>query len=137
KQLAKEPLVAGMRAELERTMTRLRLPNREPAYYGAYWLVSYERRQVQAHLGALIESESQRGRRFRVELRVGTPTLDNSNFTPFDEGGGLYTTTPDLLVAPLDDSPRALRRALWTASDAAYRGAVEQLDQKRAQRSGE
>ncbi len=137
KRVAEEPLIAAMRAELARTMTRLRLPNREPAYYGAYWLIDYERRQVQAHLGELIESDSQRGRRFRVELRVGTPTLDNSNFASYDDGGGFYATTPDLLVAPLDHDPDALRRALWTASDAAYRGAVEQLDQKRTQRSSE
>jgi hypothetical protein len=126
-----------MRAELQRTMDRLRLPNREPAYYAAYWLVDFERRQVQAHLGALLQSQSERGRRFRVDLRVGDHQLDNSNFTAFDDGAGFYTSTPDLLVAPLDDHPEALRRALWTATDAAYRGAVEQLDQKRAQRSGE
>jgi hypothetical protein len=124
-----------LQAELARTMRGLVLPNREPAYYGAYWLVDFEQRYVTGSLGALVSSQHEAARRLRVELRVGDRALDNSNFEGPD--GLQFSTFEGLVPAPLGDVPEAFARQLWLLSDSTYRNAVELLDQKRAQRSGE
>ncbi len=125
--------VTVMQRELARTMQELELPNREPPYYGAYWLVDFEQHYVSASLGAILEENADRGRRLRVELRVGSPSLDNSNFAAMGDEG--IRVTDGLVPAPY--GAEALARTLWLTSDDAYRRAVEVLDQKRAERSAQ
>ncbi len=131
--LERQVEVRVLQRELGRTMSQLRLPNREPPYYGAYWLVDYDQNYVSASLGDVVEQNTDAGRRLRVELRVGSPKLDNSNFAGVE---GMAMRVTDGLI-PVPYGATALERTLWVTSDNAYRRAVELLDQKRAQRSAQ
>jgi hypothetical protein len=137
---AGDPLYAVMRAEIDRSMSALKLPNAGPPYFVAYWLADLEERDVEATLGALVSDTATRTRFVRVEVRVGSREFDNSNFvgSGTDDGEILRdsdTTAPN--PAPLDDDAPALRRALWLATDSAYKSAVESLGKKRAQKQSE
>ncbi len=133
---AHSTLTEAMQVELQRSMTQLLLPNRPPAYYGAFWLVDFEQRYVSASLGSVVTSTDETGRRIGVELRVGDHTLDNSNFADINAEPELISGER-LRRAALGDDPLVLRRAFWLAADASYRDAIELLDQKKAQRSSE
>jgi predicted Zn-dependent protease len=130
----------AMQAELTRTMSRLRLPNAEAPYYAAYWVVDEDERDVEATLGNLVSDSTTKERFVKVELRLGNRTSDNSNFVGAPGEGGDFMKDAELLSprsAPLDDDVVALRRQLWLATDAAYKGAVETLERKRAAKQSE
>jgi TldD protein len=132
-------LIAAMRAELARTSHDLHLPNAGAPYYASYWVLDADERSVEASLGTIVSDDAALGRYVRVELRVGSPAYDNSNF-----GGGVTVdgdfVSEDVLSprrAPLDDDALALRRELWLATDLAYKNAVETLEKKRAAKQTE
>jgi TldD protein len=132
--------VRAMRTELDRTMKDLRLANAKAPYFGAYWVVDVSERSVEATLGALVSDTTTKERFVKVELRVGTPESDNSQFVGAPGEGGDFMKDAELLsprTAPVDDDEIALRRQLWLATDAAYKGAVETLERKRAAKQSE
>jgi predicted Zn-dependent protease len=122
-----------MRAELDRSMSELRKRPDAPAYYAAYEVVDEEAATIAAEFGGLLESNTTRIRHLDVDVRVGDKKLDsshllrNARFDPGRFGRGLS-------VVPLEDDPVALRRALWLATDAKYKDAVEHIVKVRAER---
>ncbi|HEX7670605.1 MAG TPA: metallopeptidase TldD-related protein, partial [Polyangiaceae bacterium] len=129
----------AMRAELERTTADLRLPNAPAPYYAGYWVVDASERSVEASLGAVVSDETTKDRFVRVELRVGSHDSDNSNYAGKATDGD-FMREAELLSprpAPIDDSPQTLQHVLWLATDAAYKGAVETLERKRATKQSE
>jgi predicted Zn-dependent protease len=136
-----EKILSAMREELARASTDLRLPNAGPPYYVGYWVVDSTERDVEGTLGALVSDVTEKRRFVRAEVRVGSPSFDNSNFA----GGGTsvdgdFVEDTALLApreAPVDDDPLNIRRSLWLSTDAAYKKAVETLEQKRAARQSE
>lgn len=122
-------VVASLRGEIDRARA-LALPNQPPPYYVGYWVVDLEQRNVVASLGALLSDERQVARRLRVDTRVGDRTFDSSGV--IGDGGvfGDGTTLAPIQVA-LED-PDVLRRAVWLATDAAYKDAVDSLERKRS-----
>lgn len=128
-----KPVVAALKAEMERAMNGLRLPQREPPYYMAYTLLDVEQRFVVGQLGSIVQSQIQRARTLHPELRVGSPALDNS-FAGAESGMGMSSFGQPLV---LDDQETALRASIWVATDSAYRAAVSALEQKGTQRASE
>jgi TldD protein len=133
RQAASSPVVAALKAEMERAMSGLQLPQRQPPYYVAYTLLDVEQRLVVGQLGTVIQSQHHRGRTLHPEVRVGSPTLDNS-YAGVEGGMGVESFGQALV---LDDDETALRTAIWTATDGAYRAATAALEQKTTQRAGE
>ena len=72
--------------------------------------------------GALRVNQRNHGRSIRVVVRVGDYKQDSYY------GPGLGTSD----IAPLDNDPIALRRELWSATDAAYKSASQALAMKKA-----
>ncbi|MCU0690692.1 MAG: metallopeptidase TldD-related protein [Polyangiaceae bacterium] len=98
-------------------------------YYLAYDGVDMRTVTISATLGALVESSDVRRRVLDVDMRVGSPALDNTRpgvdaeyFQGFAE-------------LPLEDDSYALRSVLWLATDAAYKRARERLIRVRAERN--
>ncbi len=133
RQALARPTVAALVTEMERAMAGLRLPQRQPPYYVAYTLLDVEQRLVVGQLGTIIQSQHHRGRTLHPEVRVGSPVLDNSYAG--GEGGMGVESFGQALV--LDDDETALRTAIWTATDGAYRAATSALEQKTTQRASE
>jgi hypothetical protein len=119
--------------ELERNQAGLKLADLERPYFIEFGLTDTVRAYASADLGAITGSNLVRGRGLTTDVRVGSYTLDNSNFSG---GGGLSfggrgggMTGADM---PIEDDYNAIRQAIWWTADRDYKGVVEQLAQKKA-----
>lgn len=119
----------AMRDELARSAEALQMDRLEKPYFLAYRIDDVVSTQAVANFGALADKSSTRNRYLSIEVRVGSPDLDNTNFMPSRVGGSPATRT---LTLPLDDDYRELRRHLWLNTDAAYKYALETMAKKRA-----
>src|SRR5689334_13995464 len=75
----REVVLSSMRAELARSMERLKLPGYEPPYFISYLVRDTETCQLVARYGALYSNVCGRGRTAYVEVRVGDYTFDNTS----------------------------------------------------------
>ncbi len=113
-----------MRHEIDRSMARLKLDGSPAPYYVRYSITDQDSFQVTASFGAVTALGGGRQRSLDVDLRVGDPSLDNTNFAEAGEGGGARLS--------VDDDYDALRHGVWLATDATYKAAVEALEKKKA-----
>ena len=127
-------VLRAMRDELARSMQQLQLEKLEKPYFIAYRVQEKNSTDVKASFGALLSSASTRHRFLTVEVRVGSPKLDNTNFLSmsFLNRGGLVGGFGGTSQLPLEDNYKELRRQLWLATDSAYKKALEDLSRKRA-----
>ncbi len=127
-------VLRAMRDELTRSMQQLQLEKLEKPYFLAYRVQEMNSADVLASFGALLTSSSLHYRFLTVEVRVGSPKLDNTNFfsESFLNRGGLTGGFGGAAQLPLEDSYTELRRQLWLATDNAYKKALEDLSRKRA-----
>jgi hypothetical protein len=58
----------------------LRLEGLEKPYFLAYRVEERRNQRVAATFGSVVAQGTTRGRSLRVEVRVGSPALDNTNF---------------------------------------------------------
>lgn len=119
-------LMKALADELERTMAHLRLGNAEPPYFVAYRVVDSAVASAWASMGATIQTDHRANRWLAVDMRVGSPTLDNTGFV----SRGWWSRGARGL--PIGDDYLQLRRAIWLATDGAYKNALDQLARKRA-----
>jgi len=119
-----------MQVELDRSMQELaREP--EPPYFLAYEVIDAHVVEMHGEDGAFGSHSESRMRHFDVDVRVGSPDLDNTHPDAEVDDGTLRRSD---YVLPLDDHPRPIRAALWKETDRSYRNAVFRLDQIRANR---
>lgn len=118
----KDPVLKAMLAELDRSAQHLQLPGFAKPYFIAYRIVDIDEFSTQAAFGARQEMQRIHQRVAIVSLRIGDRHLDNSS--PRGE------VAVDL--AALDNDPLALRTALWSATDQAYKAALATYAQKQA-----
>jgi hypothetical protein len=123
---AADPLEDAVRAELDRAKTGLALPEAPPVYHLRYHLMMLDQVDAHAAFGALVESGDAPWNGVGVEVRVGTPAFDNSNF------GGWQTGFSSAGIGRTATS-RSTGLATWRMTDAAYKEAVEQYARKQAQ----
>ncbi|MBI5380551.1 MAG: hypothetical protein HZA31_01500 [Opitutae bacterium] len=120
-------VLQAMRDELARSTAQLQLENLEKPYFIAYRVEEQRNQAVSANFGSLNGDHDSRYRQLTVEVRVGTPAFDNSNFiSTLSSGQGRRT------MLPCDDNYTEIRRQLWLATDDAYKDAIETLSKKKA-----
>jgi TldD protein len=119
---AADPILEAMREELDRSKSQLKMENVQAPYYIEYRLTDVDLYVGESAFGALRIEQRNHGRSIRVVVRVGDYKQDSYY------GPGLGTSD----IAPLDDDPIALRRELWSATDAAYKAASQALAMKKA-----
>jgi len=122
-QAAPSPLLATMRAELDRNMPVLSHAS-PPAYFINYTVTQSRRAQVMGSNGALLDSSENLNRFLEVQVRVGSYELDDTHKVGGQESSQL---NPGATAAPLEDDPAVLRRAIWLETDKQYRAAAEAL----------
>jgi len=125
-----DPVLAAMRAELDRSFQNLK-KTPAPPYFLGYQLTDNHAIRVIGSFGALNYSDDERTRVLDVDLRVGDYNLDNTH--PL-RGRGRFRAFDGFRAAsiPLDDDSDALRTALWYETDRRYKSAVEDLEQVKA-----
>lgn len=117
-----DPMLKAMQAELEREKAELVLPGMQRPYFIEYRLDDFASYEAVANYGALTREEEGRQRVVRVTVRVGDYVTDSST----GRGDGIVQ------LAPGDNDPVALRYALWTATDEAYKNALRAYSAKLA-----
>lgn len=126
---SQDAVMRAMRDELSRSMAQLQLENLEKPYFISYRVQDNRTQSVAAQFGSALGRNESLGRSVSVEVRVGSPALDNTNFQAGGFGGGGGTLGASLAT---DDNYDILRRQLWLATDRAYKQAVELLSKKKA-----
>jgi hypothetical protein len=121
-----DPVLAAMLAELQRSKDKLQLPGQMKPYFIQYRVEDLEAWEARADYGAVSQEQDSHQRAVRVEVRVGDYTRDSSS----GQGDGTVLLTTD------DNNIDALRFSLWSATDTAYKHAVQQYTNKLAKLKG-
>ncbi len=111
-----------MKEELAREKELLVLPGMQRPYFMEYRLEDIDNYEAVANFGALTREGETHQRVVRVQVRIGDYATDSSS----SRGDGA------LELAPGDDDPAALKYALWTATDEAYKAALRAYSAKQA-----
>src|SRR4051812_14326175 len=108
---AEDPVLKAMRDELQRSMT-LQFNALEKPYYLEYLMEDAHRVQVGAMLDGVLSVDQSDYRIPRVQIRVGTPQFDNTNYVGSRASySGRYSAS-----FPLDDDYATLRHSFWLAT---------------------
>lgn len=127
-QAQEDIVMKAMSDELARSMAKLQLENLEKPYFISYRVQESRYIRIVAGFGSLLQSSESRSRFLMVEVRVGSPALDNTGFLSYPSFyGGMRT-----MMMPLDDDYNELRRQIWLATDAVYKRALDDLARKRS-----
>src|SRR6266498_1485413 len=122
---ARSPIIDILKAENDREIGTLKKAA-EPAYYLAYQLVEQRVVSLEAEGGALISDNDDSARNVDVEVRVGTPKLDNTRSLS-DDNNNLNAPLTRRGVVPFGEDKHALTSALWVETDRRYHEAVTAL----------
>jgi predicted Zn-dependent protease len=125
------PALLAMRQELGRSMQTLKAQP-TPPFFLSYEITETYSASVRGAYGTVNTSGDNRHRLVGVDLRVGTPTFDNTHAVPDGMGAFSFYERYNLGSVPLDDDVDAVRRALWYQTDQVYKGALEQLARAKA-----
>ncbi|HEY1581215.1 MAG TPA: metallopeptidase TldD-related protein [Terracidiphilus sp.] len=119
----KDPVLKAMLEELDRSMAHLQLPGFEKPYFIEYRMEDVQDFETRGAFGATEGSQHSHARVVRISVRVGDYKTDNSG--PRGDGA--------LQLSSIDDDPIALRSALWSGTDQAYKAALAAFAQKQAE----
>ena len=120
-------LKQALEDELERSMNELALEDVVKPYFIAYTVhVDHSTSALATH-GGLQSANESRTRQLQVEMRVGTPELDNTNFMS-RQGRNLNIRG----TLPLEDDYALLRKQIWLTTDRAYKNAASVYAAKEA-----
>ncbi len=122
---AKSPLLGYMAQENARWMAGLRA-KRLPAYYLAYEVIDSRRVILEAEGGAVVTDSDETDRYMDVEVRVGSPRLDNRRPLNNPQQDQVKQTMLRRTRAPLGTDKLAIQNAFWIETDRRFREAVLQ-----------
>ena len=97
-------------------------------YFLSYSVSDASVLNMTAEYGAITTANSSHVRSADVEVRLGSPTLDN---THGDHRGSALTTVP----LPLNDDREAIERSLWYATNRGYGRALDAFEKVRTEQS--
>lgn len=120
---AKSPLLGVMAAENARWMKTLKNFPQAPAYYLAYTIHDRQNYALEAESGALTADVNDSKRALDVEVRIGSPALDNRRQIR-DPRLAQFTTAQQLGIVPKGSDPKAISHHLWLETDKRHREAA-------------
>jgi TldD protein len=126
-----ETIFKAMTDELGRSTEKLAMENLDRPYYIAYRIRAGELLDIYASFGSLLSSELDHVSVFYPEVRVGSATLDNTNFVGGSSFMGGRRGFMNMEMLPVEPEYDTLRWKLWLGTDEAYKQALKALSQKR------
>lgn len=118
----RQDLLDAMVAELDRSSAELKLKENKPPYFISYQVKDFDSREVAARYGALFGDLTYHDRKLYVDVRVGDYGFDSSVGDELDFSFSMKGTSYiPRKQGPIDDSPTALRTALWLVTDEKYK----------------
>ena len=122
------PVLDAMKEELHRSV-KLLSEQPTPVYYLSYEVTENRNVSLRASFGNTTRSSEGERRIADIDLRVGSPELDNSH----QIRGDLFANFPSFSRVEVPaDNPDALRKILWYETDKKYKKAVERLTKVKA-----
>lgn len=125
----------ALKDEMDRSMKELKIKGHDGPYFLSYTVTGKEITRVSASFGALTERSFERDRDLGLSLRVGNYDLDSSrNYSGSFLSGLLASigSSGGASSVSVDNDYQSIRHALWLRTDEAYKGALEQLEAKKA-----
>ena len=133
-------LIAAMETELHRAMGALgaaiapaattdaahKAIGQPRPYFLSYAVADTETLNITAQFGAVAQATSSHSRTADVQVRLGSPTLDNTH-------GTHRTSALTTLPLPLTDDRAAIERSLWYATNRGYGKALDALEKVRTE----
>jgi TldD protein len=116
------PILKALEAELDRSAPVFAKAD-PPGYFISYAVTDEQIAEVSGSNGALLSSREDRNRWLDVQVRAGSPALDDTHRVGDRPAGGQNPVTP----LPLSDDVPVIRRAIWEATDRQYRSAAEAM----------
>ncbi|MDD5676081.1 MAG: metallopeptidase TldD-related protein [Chitinivibrionales bacterium] len=120
-------IVTAMQQELDRSTQSLQIAKMHRPYFIGYRLTVRDAFFCGASFGSITNANANRLCEIEIDLRVGSPQSDNSNFF---NGNRIVNGTFKGGQGLLNGDSFILRRALWLATDAAYKQALKDYAQK-------
>jgi TldD protein len=117
------PILRALEIEMERNWNAFqKMPT--PPFYLAYEVTEYDTITTSGSFGTLTAATTDRTRNLDIDLRVGSPKLDN--YHPVR--GGMFNVLDNFNPAsiPIEDDPAAIRAAVWYQTDQRYKRSIEQ-----------
>jgi len=122
KSASSDAVLTAMQQELAREQAQLILPGMQKPYFIEYRVDDVSTYEAVANFGALVQEQANHQRVVRVTVRIGDYEHDSSS----SRGDGTASLTST------DNNPIAIRYALWTATDEAYKNALRAYSTKQA-----
>jgi predicted Zn-dependent protease len=122
---ARSPILDHMVAESSRWAEALK-KQQIPGYYLSYRIQDERGIVIEAEGGGILIDTDDRDRNLDVEVRVGTPELDNRRRLR-DPRAEAFTNLQRVGTAPFGSDEKAIRNALWLETDRRYREAITRL----------
>lgn len=119
---ASDPVLRDLQIEMARSKNQLQLENMSAPYFIDYRVVDIDDWEADAALGGVRNESRTRIRLLFVQVRLGDYKQDNSSA----RGEGVVE------LVPLDNDELAFRFQVWSATDKAYKQAVEAFAEKQA-----
>ena len=119
----KDPVLKAMLTEMDRSKSGLQLPGFQKPFFIEFRIEDAATFETRAEFGSSEGAESGHQRIARVAVRIGDYKTDSSGA----RGDGAVEITT------IDDDPIALRSALWSAADNAYKQALDAYARKQAE----
>jgi predicted Zn-dependent protease len=128
-----QDVLDSMKAELDRNMSSLSVPDYPPPYFISYMMRDMEQAGIAVRFGAVVQKAEDRQKLLSVDVRVGSPELDNT-VDQYPSFGGPWYFDPLLNSGPLEDEDQALRKSLWRLTDMQYKEAAASFLNVKARR---
>lgn len=123
------PALEAVLADVQRELATAK----EPAYHVALAITESRQVSVQGTHGALAGVDRSVDRIGDIDLRVGSPSLDNTH--KLRDAGWFSQPSRPTVAVPLTNEPAVLRNTFLRAADDVYRAARQQLIKVRANES--
>lgn len=104
----------------------LRMKDLDAPYHLCAYANDSDSFHVSAAFGSITGEGGGKSASTSVNVRVGSPELDNTNYQSWGFFGGIGAATPS------EPDYDALRQALWLQFDSEYKGAAQAISKKRA-----
>jgi len=110
-------VLSALHDEVVRSFTAYHAAPENPAYFLSGFITEESRFSVRASFGGVEEVSRSAERSLDLDVRVGTPELDNTHRGEGDDDG--------FGRVPLGDDPLAIRTDVWLGVERKYRDAVD------------
>jgi len=121
---ANDPLLQALELELTRSLEGLQEIPGPPLYFLGYEARDETSYSLNAELGAIVFESMRRARSVDIDVRVGTPALDNTHQMKGRSGRSEMPTVRNVDLA-IDDDIDSLRADIWERTDRAFKDALD------------